>query len=74
MKEVLDGDEATEGSDESEIFKELATNKHLPNFNFNDYPELPEDDDTMNSPRIRDEILGNYEIQSQDDVGASQLR
>lgn len=75
MKEVLDGDEAREGSDEVDIFTELADNKHLPSFDFNAYPELPDEDDgTMNSPRIRDEILGNYEIQSQDETGASQLR
>ena len=71
MKEVLDGDEARDGAEEGDIFAEIAENKHLPNFNFNGYPELPEDDDGMNSPRIRDEVWSNYEIQSQDETGAS---
>ena len=37
MKEVLDGDE-TQGTDEADIFAELAENRHLPNFDFNGYP------------------------------------
>ena len=61
MREVLDGDETREGGEDADIFAELSENKHLPNFDFNGYPELAEDDDAMNSPRIRDEVWSNYE-------------
>ena len=71
MREVLDGDEGNDGAQDADIFTELADNRHLPNFNFNGYPELAEDDDAMNSPRIRDEIWSNFETQSQDETGAS---
>ena len=73
MREVIDGDEGREGNEE-DIFAELATNSHLPNFNQNGYPILQEDDDGMNSPRIKDEVWGNYEIQSQEEAGCNALR
>ena len=59
MKEVIDGDEKGDGADE-DIFAELSSNKHLPDFDFNKYP-LIEEEDAMNSPRIKDEAWGNYE-------------
>lgn len=58
----MDGDEGREGTEEADIFAELAENKHLPNFDFNNYPILEIEDDGMNSPRIRDEIWSNYEV------------
>lgn len=73
MKEVIDGDEGT-GTEDADIFAEMANKKHLPNFDFNGYPILVEEDDAMNSPRIKDEVWSNYQVQSQDDTGASQLR
>ena len=71
---MLDGEEVREGAEDSEIFAEIAENKYLPSFKFKGYPDLPEDDDGMNSPRIRDEIWSAYEPQSLDETGASQLR
>jgi len=74
MREVIDGEEQKEGNDDQDIFAEIAANAHLPSFDQNKYPFLPEEDDGMNSPRIKDEIWGNYEIQSQDDSGCNALR
>ena len=74
MKEVIDGEEAREGSEEADLFAELQGIKHLPNFKFDEYPQLEEEDDAMNSPRIKEEVWSAYELQSQDETGASQLR
>ena len=61
MNEVMDGEETRDGADETEIFAELNNNPHLPNFIFDGYPLLQDDEDGMNSPRIRDEVWNNYE-------------
>jgi hypothetical protein len=61
MKEVLDGDEGREGVEDADIFAEIKNNKHLPSFDFNDYPILAEEEDGMNSPRIRDEVWISFE-------------
>lgn len=73
MKEVLDGEES-QGAEDTDILAEITSKKHLPNFDFNGYPQLAEEDDALNSPRIKDEVWSNFEAQSQDDTGASQLR
>lgn len=63
MKEILDGDEGA-GTEDADIFAEIANKKHLPNFDFNGYPILAEEDDAMNSPRIKDEVWSNFEALS----------
>ena len=73
MKEVMGNDDAPE-AEEADIFAEVNNNKHLPNFDFNNYPILAEEEDAMNSPRIKDEVWSNFESQSQDETGASHLR
>ena len=71
LKEIMDGEEGRDGSDDADIFAEIASNKYLPSFDQKEYPLLEDDEDGMNSPRIRDEVWGNYEAQSQDEAGAS---
>ena len=74
MKEIIDGDEGKDGTEEADIFDELIQSKHLPDFKFDGYPTLVDEDDGINSPRIRDEIWSNYESQSTEEPGANQLR
>mmetsp|Transcript_27838 Transcript_27838/g.37180 ORF Transcript_27838/g.37180 Transcript_27838/m.37180 type:complete len:80 (-) Transcript_27838:846-1085(-) len=74
MREIMDGEEGRDGAEDGDIFAEMASSKYLPSFEQKEYPLLAEDDDGMNSPRIKDEVWGNYEAQSQDEAGASQMR
>ncbi len=74
MKEVIDGDEGREGGEDADFFNELASSKHLPDFSFDSYPLLVDEDDGMNSPRIKDEVWSNYDAQSQDETGVNQIR
>ena len=60
MKEILDADEGGQ-TEEADILDELLTDKHLPNFKFHEYP-LIEEDDGMESPRIKDEVWSNFEV------------
>ncbi|CDW83098.1 protein kinase domain containing protein [Stylonychia lemnae] len=54
--------------------KAFVNDKHLPNFDFDNYPTVAADDDGMNSPRIVDEQWQKFEKQSQDEMGATNLR
>lgn len=47
--------------------------KHLPSFDFDDYPDL-EDDNSVSSPRIVDDTWKKYELQSENETGATNLR
>lgn len=59
-------------SDQSQ--KDKVADKHLPAFDFDGYPNVPEEDDL--SPRNIgvDDIWQKYEKQSQDETGATNLR
>ena len=70
----MDGDEARDGNEDADALSEPHGNRHLPDFDFNGYPLLAEEDDAMNSPRIKDEVWGNYQSQCEDEAGASTLR
>ena len=61
LKEIMDGEEGRDGNDDADIFTEIASNKYLPSFDQKEYPLMEDDEDGMNSPRIRDEVWGNYE-------------
>lgn len=55
--------------------KTFVNDKHLPSFDFDNYPTVSSDDDDGNlSPRIVDETWSKYEKQSQDEMGATNLR
>ena len=60
----MDGDEGREGNEDADALNEAQGSRYLPDFDFAGYPLLSEDDDAMNSPRIKDEVWGNYESQS----------
>lgn len=64
MKEVIDGDAGGEGAEDADVFNELTNSKHLPDFNFEGYPLHVDEDDGMNSPRIKDEAWVNYDAMS----------
>lgn len=50
---------------------EAMKDKRLPNFDFSAYPLQAEEEDEMGSPRIRDELWGQYEQQSEKESGCT---
>jgi hypothetical protein len=52
----------------------LVNDKHLPSFEFDAYPDIINEDDDGSSPRIIDETWQKFEKQSNDEIGATNLR
>lgn len=73
MNEVMESTDTDPASSTPniDILEDLLSNKHLPNFKFDQYPKLPVDDDPMGSPRIKDADWSKYESQSENETGAS---
>lgn len=76
MSEIFEIDEipqaAASGNSDSAKEKIIANDKHLPNFDFDNYPNIEEELDS--SPRIVDETWQRFEKQSVDEIGATNLR
>ena len=64
---------SSSGADNGPKEKGVFSDKHLPSFDFDGYPDV-EDDGASSSPRIEDDTWKKYEIQSNDDSGATHLR
>jgi hypothetical protein len=52
----------------------LVNDKHLPSFEFDAYPDIINEDDDGSSPRIIDDTWQKFEKQSNDEIGATNLR
>ena len=76
MNEVLDAaaEDPSSTTPSIDILEDLLKDKHLPNFKFDQYPQINEADDPMSSPRMRDEEWSQYENQSKVESSATQLR
>ena len=63
MNEVLDvaNEDPSSSTPNIDILEDLLSNKHLPNFKFDHYPKLAEEDDPMGSPRIKDQEWSSFE-------------
>ena len=71
MKEVFEVENADASKTENtEMLSDIFNDKHLPNYNFNGYPLL-DDDDPFGSPRINDEVWTAFENQSKQPPGAT---
>ena len=73
MNEVLDAaaEDPSSSTPSIDILEDLLSDKHLPNFKFDQYPILAGEDDPLGSPRIRDEEWSSYENQSKNENSAS---
>ena len=76
MNEVLDAaaEDPSSTTPSIDILEDLLKDKHLPNFKFDQYPQISEADDPLSSPRMRDEEWSQYENQSKVESSATQLR
>lgn len=75
MAEIFEIDDiptASTSNVEQNKEKNVVVDKHMPNFEFNSYPDIENQDD--HSPRIVDELWSKYEKQSNDEIGATNLR
>jgi fused-like protein len=73
MNEVMESTDTDPASTTPniDILEDLLSNRHLPNYKFDAYPKLAEEDDPMGSPRIKDAEWSAYENQSKNETGAS---
>lgn len=63
MNEVLDAgaDDPASSTPSIDILEDLLSDKHLPNFKFDQYPKLAADEDPLGSPRIKDGEWSSFE-------------